>query len=175
MKKSSSPKGGARKPSKEKEAARRKSHPASGSGAAEQGGQGPLILIVDDSEDARDMCSELLMFHGFRTETASTGLEAIEKAVRLVPAVILMDLSLPGMDGWEATRRLKADERTRMIPVVAVTGHALAGHSESARQAGCDAFVTKPVLPDDLVAEVRRVLTDEKKPRLNGTAARKEK
>ena len=69
-----------------------------------------------------------------------------------------MDLSLPGMDGWEATRVLKADERTKHIPVVALTGHALAGASEGAKKAGCDSFVTKPCLPDDLVVEVRRML-----------------
>jgi CheY-like chemotaxis protein len=69
-----------------------------------------------------------------------------------------MDLSLPGMDGWEATRRLKADELTRHIPVVALTGHALARASDGARKAGCDSFVTKPCLPDDLVVEVRRML-----------------
>jgi CheY-like chemotaxis protein len=69
-----------------------------------------------------------------------------------------MDLSLPGMDGWEATRRLKADASTTHIPIVALTGHALAGASEGARRAGCDSFVTKPCLPDDLVVEVRRML-----------------
>jgi len=69
-----------------------------------------------------------------------------------------MDLALPRMDGWEATRRLKADPRTRHIPVVALTGHALAGHAEGAREAGCDAFVTKPCLPDALVAEIKRLL-----------------
>ena len=74
-----------------------------------------------------------------------------------------MDLSLPGMDGWEATRVLKADERTKHIPVVALTGHALAGASEGATKAGCDSFVTKPCLPDDLVVEVRRMLDTVKK------------
>ena len=69
-----------------------------------------------------------------------------------------MDLSLPVMDGWEATRRLKADKRTAVIPVVALTGHALAGISEGAKKAGCDAFVTKPCLPEDLVKEIRKVL-----------------
>ena len=69
-----------------------------------------------------------------------------------------MDLSLPIMDGWEATRRLKADDRTRAIPVVALTGHALAGHSKGAREAGCDSFLAKPCLPDQLVAEIRRML-----------------
>ena len=75
-----------------------------------------------------------------------------------MPDIILMDLSLPVMDGWEATRRLKADKRTASIPVVALTGHALAGISEGARKAGCDAFVTKPCLPEDLVSEIRKIL-----------------
>ena len=118
----------------------------------------PLVLVVDDYQDAREMYAEYLSFSGFRVEEASTGAEAIEKAFALRPDVILMDLSLPGMDGWTATRRLKNDERTRGIPVVALTGHALAGASEGARQAGCDAFVTKPCLPDELVVEVRRML-----------------
>jgi two-component system, cell cycle response regulator DivK len=82
----------------------------------------------------------------------------VEQAFALSPDLILMDLSLPGMDGWEATRQLKSDERTRHIPVVALTGHALAGASEGAKKAGCDSFVTKPCLPDDLVVEVRRML-----------------
>jgi CheY-like chemotaxis protein len=70
-----------------------------------------------------------------------------------------MDLSLPVMDGWEATRRLKADERTRAIPVLAVTGHALTGVSNDAMNAGCDGFITKPCLPEDLVAEIRKILS----------------
>src|SRR5512141_1011206 len=83
---------------------------------------------------------------------------AMQRAVDTSPDIILMDLSLPVMDGWEATRRLKADERTASIPVVALTGHALAGISEGAKNAGCDAFVTKPCLPEDLVKEIRRIL-----------------
>lgn len=118
----------------------------------------PLILVVDDYQDAREMYAEYLQFSGFRVAEAKTGNEAIDKAFELRPALILMDLSLPGMDGWEATRLLKSDERTRRIPVVALTGHALAGASEGARKAGCDSFVTKPCLPDDLVVEVRRML-----------------
>jgi two-component system cell cycle response regulator DivK len=118
----------------------------------------PLILVVDDYQDAREMYAEYLQFSGFRVAEAKTGNEAIDKAFELRPALILMDLSLPGMDGWEATRQLKSDERTRHIPVVALTGHALAGASEGAKKAGCDSFVTKPCLPDDLVIEVRRML-----------------
>jgi len=120
--------------------------------------QGPLILVVDDYEDAREMYAEYLRFCGFRVAEARNGNEALEQAFTLMPDLILMDLSLPGMDGWEATRQLKADERTRQIPVVALTGHALAGASEGAKKAGCDSFVTKPCLPDDLVVEVRRML-----------------
>jgi two-component system, cell cycle response regulator DivK len=118
----------------------------------------PLILVVDDYQDAREMYAEYLQFSGFRVAEARNGNEAIEQAFALRPDLILMDLSLPGMDGWEATRVLKADDRTKSIPVVALTGHALAGASEGAKKAGCDSFVTKPCLPDDLVVEVRRML-----------------
>ncbi len=119
----------------------------------------PLILVVDDYQDAREMYSEYLQFSGFRVAEARNGNEAVERAFELKPDLILMDLSLPGMDGWEATRRLKADDATKNIPIVALTGHALAGASEGARKAGCDSFVTKPCLPDDLVVEVRRMLS----------------
>jgi CheY-like chemotaxis protein len=118
----------------------------------------PLILVVDDYQDAREMYAEYLQFSGFRVAEAKNGNEAVEQAMTLMPDLILMDLSLPGMDGWEATRRLKADASTRHIPIVALTGHALAGASEGAKKAGCDSFVTKPCLPDDLVVEVRRML-----------------
>ena len=118
----------------------------------------PLILVVDDYQDAREMYAEYLQFSGFRVAEARNGNEAVEQAMALKPDLILMDLSLPGMDGWEATRLLKADQTTRHIPIVALTGHALAGASEGARKAGCDSFVTKPCLPDDLVVEVRRML-----------------
>jgi two-component system cell cycle response regulator DivK len=119
----------------------------------------PLILVVDDYQDAREMYAEYLQYSGFRVAEASTGNEALAQAFALKPDLILMDLSLPGMDGWEATRHLKADERTKHIPVVALTGHALAGASDGAKRAGCDSFVTKPCLPDDLVVEVRRMLS----------------
>ena len=118
----------------------------------------PLILVVDDYQDAREMYAEYLQFSGFRVAEARNGNEAVSQAFELKPDLIMMELSLPGMDGWEATRVLKADERTKHIPVVALTGHALAGASEGAKKAGCDSFVTKPCLPDDLVVEVRRML-----------------
>ena len=119
----------------------------------------PLILVVDDYQDAREMYAEYLQFSGFRVAEAKNGNEAVDQAFKLKPDLILMDLSLPGMDGWEATRRLKADDSTKRIPIVALTGHALAGASEGAKRAGCDSFVTKPCLPDDLVTEVRRMLS----------------
>jgi len=119
---------------------------------------GPLILVVDDYQDAREMYAEYLQYSGFRVAEAKNGNEAVAQARSLRPDLILMDLSLPGMDGWEATRVLKADEATKHIPIVALTGHALAGASEGARRAGCDSFVTKPCLPDDLVVEVKRML-----------------
>jgi len=118
----------------------------------------PLILVVDDYQDAREMYAEYLQFSGFRVAEARNGNEAVDQAFALRPDLILMDLSLPGKDGWEATRELKADDRTRHIPIVALTGHALAGASDGAKKAGCDSFVTKPCLPDDLVVEVKRML-----------------
>ena len=118
----------------------------------------PLVLVVEDYQDAREMYSAYLQFSGYRVAEATNGVEAIEQAQQLMPDIILMDLALPKMDGWEATRQLKSDDRTRNIPIVALTGHALAGHAEGARQAGCDSFVTKPCLPDALVAEIKRML-----------------
>jgi CheY-like chemotaxis protein len=118
----------------------------------------PLVLVVDDFEDNREMFAEYLELSGFQVAQAITGREALDQAFQLVPDVILMDLSLPELDGWEATRRLKADPRTRHVPVIALSGHALADHAREAKEAGCDAFLTKPCLPEALVAEVRRQL-----------------
>jgi CheY-like chemotaxis protein len=126
---------------------------------AKRGSRG-RVLLVDDYPDAREMYSEYLQFSGFDVVEAANGIEALDRAVDAEPDIILMDLSLPVMDGWEATRRLKADKRTAGIPVVALTGHALAGISEGAKRAGCDAFITKPCLPEDLVKEIQKVLND---------------
>lgn len=120
----------------------------------------PLVLVVEDYPDAREMYVEYLKFSGFRVAEARNGVEALDRAFELRPDVILMDLALPRMDGWEATRRLKTDARTRNIPVVALTGHSLDGSAESARQAGCDAFVAKPCLPGMLVDEIRRLMRE---------------
>jgi len=132
----------------------------------------PRVLLVDDYPDAREMYSEYLQFSGFDVLEAANGMEALQRAVDGTPDVILMDLSLPVMDGWEATRRLKADKRTAKIPVVALTGHALAGISEGAKQAGCDAFVTKPCLPEDLVKEIKKVLDPANKTRRSAKYAK---
>src|SRR5438094_9057622 len=126
----------------------------------EQSGDKPRVMVVDDYPDAREMYSEYLEYCGFDVVQAANGMEALQRAIETQPDIILMDLSLPVMDGWEATRRLKADKRTVNIPVVALTGHALAGISEGAKKAGCDAFVTKPCLPEDLGKEIRKVLDD---------------
>jgi len=120
----------------------------------------PLVLVVDDYQDAREMYAEYLKASGFRVEEARTGVEAVAKAREVKPDCILMDLSLPGIDGWEATRQLKADKSTNHIPVVAITGHASELASRDARAAGCTAFVLKPALPDAVVAEVRKALSE---------------
>jgi CheY-like chemotaxis protein len=118
----------------------------------------PLVLVVDDYEDAREMYAECLDASGFDVAQAESGDEAVAKAVSLQPAIIVMDLALPGMDGWTATRAIKTDARTARIPVVALTGHARSDASSAAREAGCDAFLTKPCLPDAVVEVVRRLL-----------------
>jgi two-component system cell cycle response regulator DivK len=118
----------------------------------------PLILVVEDFEDAREMYREYLEFSGFRVETACDGRAAIETARRINPDLVLMDLSLPGIDGWEATRMLKSDPATSHLLIVALSAHALAPEGERARAVGCDGFIAKPCLPTDLVAEIVRYL-----------------
>jgi two-component system, cell cycle response regulator DivK len=118
----------------------------------------PLILVVDDYEDNRDMYSQYLQFAGLRVAEAANGKEALSKTAELMPDLIVMDLSLPGVDGWQATRIIKQDPKTRDILVLALTGHALEGASQGAKDAGCDAFLTKPCLPEDLHQEIQRML-----------------
>jgi two-component system, cell cycle response regulator DivK len=128
-------------------------------GRPENDGKGAaLIMLVDDYVDNREVYAHYLRFKGYRVEEAEDGLQALEKAQRLRPDLIIMDLALPGLDGWEATRRLKAAEKTRAIPVIALTGHALEGQAERARAAGCDDFVTKPCEPIQLEARIRTLL-----------------
>jgi CheY-like chemotaxis protein len=113
-----------------------------------------LILLVEDFADAREMYHDYLTFSGFRVETASDGHEAVEKARALLPDLILMDLSLPGMNGWEATRILKSDPATRHLTIVALSAHALSVAEIRHGGAACDGFIAKPCLPPDLVSQI---------------------
>jgi two-component system cell cycle response regulator DivK len=119
----------------------------------------PLVLIVDDFDDNRAMYAEFLRYSGLDVIEASDGAEAIEKTTSMLPDVVVMDLSLPVVDGWEATRRIKEDARTRHVPILALTGHALEGHSVDARNAGCDGFLAKPCLPELLLETVQAMLS----------------
>ena len=139
-------------------AATAKAAPATASAERPERTPGKLILIVDDFQDNREMYTQYLGFVGYRVAEAVDGQDALVKSAALLPDLVVMDLSLPGLDGWEATRRLKKDPRTKNVPVVAVTGHAFAGADEKAMDAGCDGYITKPCLPADLVGEIRRVL-----------------
>jgi two-component system cell cycle response regulator DivK len=132
--------------------------PSKPSGARSKSRGAPLVLVVDDYEDNRAMYAEYLSCSGYRVQQAANGQEAVELTHRLKPDVIVMDMSLPIMDGWEATRRLKSHESTRRIPIIALTGHALAMHSQDAVDAGCDAFLAKPCLPEKLVDKVAELL-----------------
>jgi two-component system, cell cycle response regulator DivK len=118
----------------------------------------PLILIAEDQADLRQLYVQELTMSGFDVIEAENGVDAVSHTANRTPDVVLMDLSLPVMDGWEATRRLKADARTAHIPVVALTAHDGSGELQRATRAGCDWFVPKPCLPHDLIEEVRRVL-----------------
>jgi two-component system cell cycle response regulator DivK len=104
----------------------------------------PSILVVDDSADGREMLTEYLAFQGFCVVEAQNGQEAIEVARRIRPEIILMDLSMPVLDGWDATRQLRADPLTKDIIIVAVSAHAFPREQDSARIAGCDAVIAKP-------------------------------
>ena len=116
------------------------------------------ILLVEDNELNRDMLSRRLARQGYQEVQAVDGGEAIARARDSAPDLILMDLSLPVIDGWEATRRLKADEATRRIPVIALTAHAMAGDREQAMAAGCDDFDTKPVELPRLLEKIAALL-----------------
>jgi CheY-like chemotaxis protein len=117
-----------------------------------------LVLVVDDFDDNRSMYAVYLTYSGYDVLEAADGREAVETAGIKMPDLIVMDLSLPVMDGWEATRRLKANERTRHIPIIVLTGHAVAGQARDARKAGADAFLAKPCLPEMLVEKVQELL-----------------
>jgi two-component system cell cycle response regulator DivK len=117
-----------------------------------------LVLLVDDSADTRAMYGEYLRFAGFRVVTADNGEEALAAAQAEWPAVILMDLAMPRMDGWEAIRRLRADPLTAEIPIVALSAYAFGEEPERARKAGADMCLSKPCLPPQVARVVRAML-----------------
>ena len=119
------------------------------------------ILITDDDPAARETLREIVAPHGFRTLMAESGEEAIDLARQHEVHLALMDMHLPVLDGWEVTRRLKADRTTRLIPVIALTAHALVGDRAKVLLAGCDDYDTKPVDLPRLLAKIETLLGDE--------------
>jgi two-component system, cell cycle response regulator DivK len=117
-----------------------------------------LVLIVDDLTDQRELYAGYLVYLGYRVEEAAGGVEGIAKAVELQPDLIIMDLAMPGLDGFDATRVLKAVSLTKNIPIVALTAHGEHLPREWATVAGCDMYLRKPILPGDLAAEIDRLL-----------------
>ena len=117
-----------------------------------------LVLVVEDYQDAREMYAAYLQFSGYRVAEATNGVEAIEKTLELLPDIILMDLALPKMDGWEATRRLKSDERTKHIPIVMVTTRSEPVSIETGWTNGCTDYVTKPINAIEFLAKVRSLV-----------------
>jgi len=116
------------------------------------------VLIVEDNELNRDMLSRRLVKRGYHVILALDGAQGVESARSALPHLILMDMSLPVLDGWEATRQLKAAPETRDIPIIALTAHAMAGDEQRARAAGCDDFDTKPVELTRLLEKMARLL-----------------
>jgi len=118
----------------------------------------PKILLVEDNEMNRDMLSRRLTKRGYEVVMAVDGEEGVSRARSDAPDLILMDMSLPVLDGWQATRKIKSDPATREIPIVALTAHAMAGDEEKARGAGCDDFDTKPVELPRLLGKIEALL-----------------
>ncbi|HEV8440771.1 MAG TPA: response regulator [Methylomirabilota bacterium] len=116
------------------------------------------ILLVEDNEMNRDMLSRRLQKRGYEVIVAVDGVEGVAMARTARPALILMDMSLPGLDGWEATRQLKAEPATGAVPIIALTAHAMAGDREKALAAGCDDFDTKPIDLMRLLAKIEALL-----------------
>ena len=119
------------------------------------------ILLVEDNEMNRDMLSRRLERRGYQIVMAVDGLQGVEMASSESPDLILMDMSLPVIDGWEATQRIKADERTKAIPVIALTAHAMSGDREKALEAGCDDYDIKPIELPRLIAKIEDLLGKE--------------
>ena len=118
----------------------------------------PTLLIVEDNEMNRDMLSRRLQRRGYQVLLAADGQEGLATARERKPDLVLMDMSLPVIDGWEATRQLKAQEATRAIPVIALTAHAMSGDRQKAVDAGCDDFDTKPIELERLLGKIEHWL-----------------
>jgi CheY-like chemotaxis protein len=118
----------------------------------------PKILLVEDNEMNRDMLSRRLVRNGYEVFIAMDGQQGADMAASQLPDLILMDMSLPVIDGWEATRRIKANDATRRIPVIALTAHAMAGDREKAMEVGCDDYDTKPVEISRLLGKIAALL-----------------
>jgi two-component system, cell cycle response regulator DivK len=118
----------------------------------------PKILLVEDNEMNRNMLSRRLIRHGYEVVMAVDGQQGTEMAISERPDLILMDMSLPVMDGWEATRQVKGNDVTRQIPVIALTAHAMAGDRERAMEVGCDDYDTKPVELPRLLGKIAALL-----------------
>ncbi|HNT24953.1 MAG TPA: response regulator [Anaerolineales bacterium] len=116
------------------------------------------ILLAEDNEVVREMLGERLKLHGFNVITVGNGLEALEFVRQQFPDLIMLDMSMPVMDGWRTARALEEDPLTRNIPVIAVTAHALIGDRQKAIQAGCDVYVTKPVDFPNLLRKIEELL-----------------
>jgi two-component system cell cycle response regulator DivK len=126
----------------------------------------PSVLLVEDDQAGRLMYAEWLVEAGFKVTQAHNGLQALERALDDVPDVVVTDLNIPGIDGFELTRRLKQHPRTRHVPVLAVTGYAaFASDPERARRAGCDAVLSKPCSPEDLETAVRALMDEVRRSR----------
>jgi two-component system, cell cycle response regulator DivK len=122
-------------------------------------GEESLILVAEDNEDNRLIAATMLRHVGYRVAEATTGAEALDMARSLRPALVLMDVGMPDIDGWTATRALKSDPETRDIIIIAFTAHALPGDRETALSAGCDGYLAKPIEPRRLAQEVARALS----------------
>jgi len=118
------------------------------------------ILLVEDNEMNRDMLSRRLMRRGYEVAVAVDGAQGVAMARSEKPDLVLMDLSLPGIDGWEATRRIKAGADTKHLPVIGLTAHAMAGDREKALEAGCDDYDTKPIELDRLIGKIESLLAN---------------
>ena len=117
-----------------------------------------LVLVVDDTEDTRDLYVEYLREHGYTVLGAENGKAGLELAAARKPDVVVMDLSMPVMDGWEATKRIKADPTLAHVLVLAISGHATEDSTRRAREAGADAICAKPCLPGDVLKSIRELL-----------------